>query len=173
MKNSLAGPTGQSLNDKAATDQYETRCKDWVDYFVKCLGNAGETPCDDLQKLVPRIQAELNLADYKFKFRQGDHPKWFSHTPLVVSIGTFFLALVLGIITVYQALHKPPETQALLDLMRKEEQETHANLVLKVLEAPQDARQPLLEYLANTGQLDPNQKNQLERVLQKAQQSGH
>lgn len=94
---------------------------------------------------------------------------------MVVSVASVFLALVLGCVTVYQAIHKPPEAQALRDLLSQEEQETRAKLVLKVLEAPQDAKQPLLAFLTNAKllKLEPAQQKELKELLQKAQQSAH
>jgi hypothetical protein len=140
-------------NDAATPDSYEVRCGKLADSFAKSLGAKVKTDdIDDLTKLSSKIQAEVNLADYKLKFRQADHSKWFLHTPLWVSIATFVLALVLAFITAYQALH---------------EHETQAKLVLEVLEAPPEKGEKLLQFFEENKLLNLNAAEhvKLEKLL--------
>ena len=101
---------------------YEERGAELAKHWANCLDNSKVSPSDDLSKLSARIQADLNLADYKFKVRQADHVHQLLYGPLAISFATLVLAGVVAFVSTYQSPQK--------------ELDTKASLVLKVLAAP-------------------------------------
>ena len=141
---------------KPTVESYEKRCIRLADQFVARLDNLDKSDVhlpDKLSILSARIQADLNLADYKFKFRQADHVHWFSNGPLVISIVTVLVAITLGSFSFLQ--------------LRQKDQDTQTSLVLKVLEAPPEKRQQLLTLFTESGllKLKPGQREQIETAL--------
>jgi hypothetical protein len=84
-----------------------------------------------------RIQADLNLADYKVKFRQADHVKALTYGPLVISFATVALAAALAV-----SSHGE---------QRQREQEAKASAVFKILAAPPGDREQLLDFFGRAG----------------------
>jgi hypothetical protein len=134
---------------------YEERCTDLADQFAACLDRVKLGSSDELSLLSDMMQAELNLADYKCKFRQADHVKPLSYGPLAISAATFVLALVLAFFSIFQ--------------LQQKEQDTQASLVLKVLAAPPEEGKRLLHFLTDAGllKLKNGQREHLETLLQK------
>lgn len=89
---------------------YEERCDDLAKHFATCLDNVEVGPSDDLSKLAARIQADQNLADYKFKFRQADHVHQLLYGPWAISVATFVLALTVAFVSIFQPLQKERDT---------------------------------------------------------------
>lgn len=120
----------------------------------------------DLKKLSERIQADVNLADYKFKVRQADHVQWLSYGPLGISFTTCVLAVALAVVGVVESRQKDQDT--ILQL-RQREQDTKASLVLKVLAAPPGEGEELLKFFEDAGllKLEPQQQKQLKGLLRK------
>jgi len=134
---------------------YEKRSADLAGEFATYLDNVKVGPSDELSKLLARIQAEVNLADFKFKFRQADHVHQLLYGPWAISVATFLLAVVVAYASIFQP--------------RQKEQDTQASLVLKVLAAPPEEGKQLLTFFEDTGllKLKPAQQAQLEKLLRK------
>ncbi len=90
--------------------KYETRCEDLAKDVAACLDNSKVGPSDDLSTLATRIQADLTLADFKFKFRQADHVRQLLYGPWAVSVATFMLAVVVALVTIFQPRQKEQDT---------------------------------------------------------------
>lgn len=134
---------------------YEERGAELAKHFANCLDNFKVGPSDDLSKISDRIQADLNLADYKFKVRQADHVHQLLYGPLAISFATLVLAAVVAFVSTYQSPQK--------------ELDTKASLVLKVLAAPPENGKKLLKFFkdAKLLKLEPAEEGDLEDLLNK------
>lgn len=134
---------------------YEDRCEKLAGEVSTYLDKFPVSASDDLSGLSARVQADLILADYKFKFRQADHVKQLSYVPLAISVATFALALILAGISIFQ--------------LHQKEHDTQASLILKVLAAPPGQGQHLLSFFTDAGllKLEGTQQKQLEALLPK------
>lgn len=139
----------------ATVTTYEDRCARLADQFETSLDKFQVVPSNDLSSLSDKIEADLKLADYKFKFRQADHVKMISYGPVAISAATFVLGVILGFSSFFQ--------------LQQREQDTQASLVLKVLAAPPEEGQRLLTFLTGAGllKLNPAQQKLLETSLRK------
>jgi hypothetical protein len=151
----LENNTTGNKSTEAKKETYEERCKRLADDFVGKLEEFKLGADDDLSRMKDRIQAEVNLADFKYKFRQADHTHWILYVPLAVSVATVVLAFALGFNTLYQQCQK--------------EKDTHASLIQKVLEAPPGEGKRLLTLYTSAGllKLKPEEQVQLDKLLQK------
>lgn len=134
-------------------ETYEARCNRLIANFQTDLNEVGQSPVD-LKALSDKLEAEVRLADFKFKFRQADHVKWLSYGPLIISVVGTVLALV-GVYGLWQ-----------------KSEETRASLIFKVLDAkPPDDKQ-YLQFFVNSGmlKLDGPQVMKLEALLDKRKQ---
>lgn len=147
--------TTVETNAKTTPKTYEVRCADLAKEFETGLDNCKDDPSYDLSRLKERLQADLNLADYRFKVRQADHVKSLSYGPLVISVATCVLAFVLAFVSIFQS--------------RQREQDTQASLVLKVLAAPPGEGKQLLTFFKDAGllKIDRAQQDKLEQLLRK------
>lgn len=145
---------------------YEDRCARLATDFETRLDKCDVDPSYDLKKLSERIQADLNLADYKFKVRQADHVQWLSYGPLGISLTTCVLAIALAVVGVVQSRQKDQDT--ILQL-RQREQGTEASIVLKVLAAPPGEGEQLMKFFEDAGllKLEPEQQRGLKALLRK------
>jgi hypothetical protein len=90
-------------------ETYEARCNRLIANFQTDLNEVGQSPVD-LKALSDKLEAEVRLADFKFKFRQADHVKWLSYGPLIISV----VGTVLALVGVYGLWQKSEETRASL-----------------------------------------------------------
>jgi len=88
--------------EKSTVKTYEGRCADWAGKFATCLDNFEVDPSAKLSDLADRIQADLNLADFKFKFRQADHVHQLLYGPWAISVATFLLAVVVAFVGILE-----------------------------------------------------------------------
>ncbi len=141
-----------TVEPSAKVKTYEDRCADLARDFAEDLDNV-KFDSDDLLKLSTRIQADLNLADYKFKFRQADHVHQLLYGPWAVSLATLLVAVAVAIVGISQ--------------QQQRKQDVQAELVLKVLSAPPEKSQQLLTFLTGAGllQLKPEQQQELLREI--------
>jgi hypothetical protein len=106
--------------EKKPPETYEVRCARLFEEFKTGLDNLKVDPPYDLSKLSTlstRLQADLNLADYRFKVRQADHVKWLTYGPLGISFATCMLAVALAVVGVVQSRQKDQDT--ILQLRRE------------------------------------------------------
>ena len=161
MKNTTAGTSAQKT-----PETYEDRSARLFTDFKTRLDQCDVDPSYDLKKLSERMQADLNLADYKFKVRLADKVKWLSYGPLGISFTTCVLAIALAVFGVVQSRQRDRDT---ILQVRQREQDTKASLVLKVLAAPPGEGEQLLKFFEDAGllKLEPEQQERLKELLRK------
>jgi len=74
---------------------YEDRCEELAKKY-ECL-ILKDPRGNDLAEVVKQLQAHVQLADYKVKFRQADHVKQLQYGPVFISAAGFVLSLVLAV----------------------------------------------------------------------------
>ncbi len=156
MKNTTAETNAKPTEEtKPKPDTYEVRCGKLVDEFKAVLDGCKEDPSYDLSRLTERLEADLNLADYRFKVRQADHGPWLLYGPVIISGATCVLAIVLAVVNVLQ--------------LRQKDQDTQATLVLKVLAAPPEEGKRLLTFFEKAGllKIDSAQQDELRNLIGK------
>lgn len=134
-------------------NKYENRCKALADQFAIKLDKF--VPSEELSNLVARMQADLILADYKFKFRQADHVKLLLWGPWAISFATLVLSVVVAYFQIFPTAPKRQDNQA--------------SLILKVLAAPPGEADRLLNFFTNAGLLNltREQRQELEALVRK------
>lgn len=123
----------------APPESYEDRCKALAGEFSQKLSDlaASQGKEESLTSLCSRLQADLNLAEYKYKFREADKVKWLAYGPIVISSATLVLALVLAGVSWSESSQKARDAKA--------------GLVRAVLALPGAQREKVLNYYQSHG----------------------
>jgi len=140
---------------------YEDRCEELASKFEEYLRTLEDIKKDDLGGFPNRLQAHVNLADFKVKFRQADHVKLLQYGPVFISGVSLVLASVLAVFSFIQAWQTRQRARA-------QDIERQTSLVLKVLEAhSEDEGKRLLTFFehARLLALPPAQREELEKLL--------